>query len=185
MKKFGKRSLAILLTVLMLVTIYPSCVYAKGEAAEQVAYTVAVQDQQIIKGESAKLSAVISPEAPEVYTVEWSSSATSVVKIDEDGTAHALRRGTAKITCTVLDADKNVLCSTACSVEVLNKKGRSVSEFFEDLLWTIFRPVIEPIIEAFAEQVIAPVASEIISAIFTAIIKGFVEGFFNGLKGNV
>ncbi|MCR4615824.1 MAG: Ig-like domain-containing protein [Clostridiales bacterium] len=187
MKRFWKRLLAALLAVLMLGAIHPVCAYAIEEAQdvsleeEPFVYTVTVSDQEIVKGESAVLSASFSPYAPEQeYTVEWSSKSPSIVKIDPDGTAHALKRGSAEITYTVLDGNKNVLCSTTCSVKVLPKSANSISEFFEDALWAVFGPMIEPIVNLIGEKVIAPV----VTGIFSAIIEGFINGIIDSLSGN-
>ena len=49
------------------------------------------------KGESTKLTATVSPSDATDKTVSWSSSDMTVVKVDQDGTVHALKGGTATV----------------------------------------------------------------------------------------
>ena len=55
---------------------------------------------EIIEGESAVLSARVSPEAASDRAVAWSSSDRSVATVDKAGTVHGLRPGTATVTAT-------------------------------------------------------------------------------------
>ena len=55
---------------------------------------------EIIEGESAVLSASVSPEAASDRAVAWSSSDRSVATVDKSGTVHGLRPGTATVTAT-------------------------------------------------------------------------------------
>ena len=55
---------------------------------------------EIIEGESAVLSASVSPEAASDRAVAWSSSDRSVATVDKAGTVHGLRPGTATVTAT-------------------------------------------------------------------------------------
>jgi len=55
---------------------------------------------EIIEGESAALSARVSPEAASDRVVSWSSSDRSVVTVDKTGTVQGLKPGTATVTAT-------------------------------------------------------------------------------------
>ena len=55
---------------------------------------------EIIEGESAVLSASVSPEAASDRAVAWSSSDRSVAIVDKAGTVHGLRPGIATVTAT-------------------------------------------------------------------------------------
>ena len=55
---------------------------------------------EIIEGESAVLSASVSPEAASDRAVAWPSSDRSVATVDKAGTVHGLRPGTATVTAT-------------------------------------------------------------------------------------
>ena len=55
---------------------------------------------EIIEGESAVLSASVSPEAASDRAVAWSSSDRSVVTVDKTGTVQGLKPGTATVTAT-------------------------------------------------------------------------------------
>lgn len=57
--------------------------------------TVTPSRIEIIEGESAVLSASVSPEAASDRAVAWSSSDRSVATVDKAGTVHGLRPGTA------------------------------------------------------------------------------------------
>jgi len=62
--------------------------------------TVTPSRIEIIEGESAVLSASVSPEATSDRAVAWSSSDRSVATVDKAGTVHGLRPGTATVTAT-------------------------------------------------------------------------------------
>ena len=62
--------------------------------------TVTPSRIEIIEGESAVLSASVSPEAASDRAVAWSSSDRSVATVDKAGTVHGLRPGTATVTAT-------------------------------------------------------------------------------------
>ena len=62
--------------------------------------TVTPSRIEIIEGESAVLSASVSPEAASDRAVAWSSSDRSVATVDRAGTVHGLRPGTATVTAT-------------------------------------------------------------------------------------
>ena len=62
--------------------------------------TVTPSRIEIIEGESAALSARVSPEAASDRAVAWSSSDRSVVTVDKTGTVQGLKPGTATVTAT-------------------------------------------------------------------------------------
>ena len=83
--------------------------------------TVTPSRIEIIEGESAVLSASVSPEAASDRAVAWSSSDRSVATVDKAGTVHGLRPGTATVTATAEGK------SGTCAVTV-KAKAVSVTE---------------------------------------------------------
>ena len=83
--------------------------------------TVTPSRIEIIEGESAALSARVSPEAASDRAVAWSSSDRSVVTVDKTGTVQGLKPGTATVTATAEGK------SGTCAVTV-KAKAVSVTE---------------------------------------------------------
>ena len=80
--------------------------------------TVTPSRIEIIEGESAVLSASVSPEAASDRAVAWSSSDRSVATVDKAGTVHGLRPGTATVTAT---ADgKSGTCAVTVKAKAVN-----------------------------------------------------------------
>ena len=73
---------------------------------------------EIIEGESAVLSASVSPEAASDRVVSWSSSDRSVATVDKAGTVHGLRPGTATVTATA--EGKSGTCAVTVKAKAVN-----------------------------------------------------------------
>ena len=73
---------------------------------------------EIIEGESAVLSASVSPEAASDRAVSWSSSDRSVATVDKAGTVHGLRPGTATVTATA--EGKSGTCAVTVKAKAIN-----------------------------------------------------------------
>ena len=73
---------------------------------------------EIIEGESAVLSASVSPEAASDRAVAWSSSDRSVATVDKVGTVHGLKPGTATVTATA--EGKSGTCAVTVKAKAVN-----------------------------------------------------------------
>ena len=80
--------------------------------------TVTPSRIEIIEGESAALSASVSPEAASDRAVAWSSSDRSVATVDKAGTVHGLRPGTATVTATA--EGKSGTCAVTVKAKAVN-----------------------------------------------------------------
>ena len=83
--------------------------------------TVTPSRIEIIEGESAVLSASVSPEAASDRAVAWSSSDLSVATVDKAGTVHGLRPGTATVTATA--EGKSGTCAVTVKAKAVNVTG--------------------------------------------------------------
>ena len=72
---------------------------------------------------SYKISSEITAESGAEYTAEWESSNPKVASVDKNGKVTALKKGTAKITCTVTDSYGNTVSDT-CNVTVKYSFGQ-------------------------------------------------------------
>ena len=73
---------------------------------------------EIIEGESAVLSASVSPEAASDRAVAWSSSDRSVATVDKTGTVQGLKPGTATVTATA--EGKSGTCAVTVKAKAVN-----------------------------------------------------------------
>ena len=106
-----------LLTAVAATILITSC----GKKEETVGVSsVAVTPSriEIIEGESAVLSASVSPEAASDRAVAWSSSDRSVVTVDKTGTVQGLKPGTATVTATA--EGKSGTCAVTVKAKAVN-----------------------------------------------------------------
>lgn len=66
---------------------------------------------------SARLNPTVTADEGANYTVAYSSSDSSVARVDNEGKVYAAKRGSAKVTCTVTDEYGNTVSDT-CTVTV-------------------------------------------------------------------
>lgn len=86
--------------------------------------SVKIDDNAEINYKSSyKISSEITAESGAEYTAEWQSSNPKVASVDKDGKVTALKKGTAKITCTVKDSYGNTVSDT-CDVTVKYSFGQ-------------------------------------------------------------
>ena len=86
--------------------------------------SVKIDDNAEINYKSSyKISSEITAESGAEYTVEWESSNPKVASVDKNGKVTALKKGTAKITCTVTDSHGNTVSDT-CNVTVKYSFGQ-------------------------------------------------------------
>ncbi|PXX52375.1 uncharacterized protein YjdB [Hungatella effluvii] len=69
--------------------------------------------------ESAQLSAVVKPEDATNQTVNWSSSAPDIAKVDNNGLISAVSPGEAIITATTVDGGKTASCMVTVEEETM------------------------------------------------------------------
>ncbi len=86
--------------------------------------SVKIDDNAEINYKSSyKISSEITAESGVEYTAEWQSSNPKVASVDKNGKVTALKKGTAKITCTVTDSYGNTVYDT-CNVTVKYSFGQ-------------------------------------------------------------
>ena len=106
-----------LLTAAAAILLITSC-GKKEETAGVSSVAVTPSRIEIIEGESAVLSASVSPEAASDRAVTWSSSDRSVATVDKAGTVHGLRPGTATVTATA--EGKSGTCAVTVKAKAVN-----------------------------------------------------------------
>ena len=106
-----------LLTVAAAILLITSC-GKREETAGVSSVAVTPSRIEIIEGESAVLSASVSPEAASDRVVSWSSSDRSVATVDKAGTVHGLRPGTATVTATA--EGKSGTCAVTVKAKAVN-----------------------------------------------------------------
>lgn len=85
---------------------------------------------EMITGEEARLTAEVLPANATFRTLEWSSSAPSVVSVDEKGNLRALATGTAVIRANATDGSG---VYGACTVTVTKREATSASLIINEL----------------------------------------------------
>ena len=85
--------------------------------------SVSLADLTLNYKKSANLSPEISADEGAKYTVKYESSNPKVAAVDKNGKVTALKKGSAKITCTVTDSNGNTVSDT-CNVTVKYSFGQ-------------------------------------------------------------
>ncbi len=85
--------------------------------------SVSVSDITMNYKSSAKINPSITADDGAEYTVKYSSSNTSVARVDNNGNIYGAKRGSATITCTVTDSNGNTVQDT-CNVTVKYSFGQ-------------------------------------------------------------
>ena len=106
-----------LLTAAAAILLITSC-GKREETAGVSSVAVTPSRIEIIEGESAALSAGVSPEAASDRVVSWSSSDRSVVTVDKTGTVQGLKPGTATVTATA--EGKSGTCAVTVKAKAVN-----------------------------------------------------------------
>lgn len=96
-----KRIFSVLLTSAIVALAFTSCAKKVEETISVSSVTVSPVNVEIIEGESAKLTAKISPEAATDRAVAWTSSDKSVATVDDSGNVAGLAAGSATVTAAV------------------------------------------------------------------------------------
>lgn len=93
----------------------------KPEEPKKVAVTgisVSSTSLNLIEGETATLSATVSPADADNKKVEWTTSDAAIATVDAGGKVSAIKAGSASVTATTVDGKKQAVCK----VEVAAKK---------------------------------------------------------------
>ena len=85
--------------------------------------SVSIGDITMNYKKSAKINPTITADDGAEYTVKYSSSDTSVARVDDNGNIYGAKRGSATITCTVTDSNGNTVQDT-CNVTVKYSFGQ-------------------------------------------------------------
>ena len=80
-------------------------------------------------GQTAKLTATVTPEDADNKNVSWSSDNTAVATVAADGTVTAVKAGTAKITVTTVDGGKTATCTVTvnCNHKITKTEAKAVT----------------------------------------------------------
>ena len=80
-------------------------------------------------GQTAKLTATVTPEDADNKNVSWSSDNTAVATVAADGTVTAVKAGTAKITVTTVDGGKTATCTVTvnCNHNIAKTEAKAVT----------------------------------------------------------
>ena len=96
--------------------------YAVVETASSVK-GVDIKDIKLTYKKSEKIKPNITADEGAKYTVKYESSNPKVASVDKNGKVTALKKGSAKITCTVTDSNGNTVSDT-CNVTVKYNFGQ-------------------------------------------------------------
>ena len=105
--------------------VYNLAEIEQGTAEYKVAkvQSVNISDIKLNYKKSTTITPNITADDGAEYTVKYSSSNTSVARVDDNGNVYAAKRGSATITCTVTDSNGNTVQDT-CNVNVKYSFGQ-------------------------------------------------------------
>ncbi|MGM9686799.1 MAG: Ig-like domain-containing protein [Bacteroidaceae bacterium] len=90
-----------------------------------------VTDLRLPKGKSFQLEATILPEDAENKNVNWKTSDSSVVLVDDNGLIQGIKLGSATITATTEDGQ----LTASCGVEVTATENIEYTPYGEEIKW--------------------------------------------------
>lgn len=120
----------------------------------------------LLEGESATISATVSPDNATNSTVTWSSSDTSVATVDKTGHITAVERGTAIITATA--GNITVICTVTVKIGEAEQTVLMFMPWSNNLL-TYFKQNIEDMKDAIEE--IAPTTERVLVCLAESTTK--------------
>lgn len=82
-----------------------------GKTLEAIAVSINSSTLDLIKGASYKLDATVTPEYASGSSINWTSSDSAIVSVDQDGNITALESGTAVITATEQMKNRTAECT--------------------------------------------------------------------------
>ena len=85
--------------------------------------TIDKTELELVEGESAQLTATVSPEDASDKSVKWTSSDEKVATVDNAGKVTAVAPGSAKITVTTNDGNKEASCAITVSANKIPVEG--------------------------------------------------------------
>ena len=97
--------------------------YSVVQASKSRVRGVSVSDITMNYKKSATITPNITADDGAEYTVKYSSSNTSIARVDDNGNVYGAKRGSATITCTVTDSNGNTVQDT-CNVNVKYSFGQ-------------------------------------------------------------
>lgn len=101
------------------ITVTAKQVSVEGVSVEPESLSLAV-------GETAQVTASVTPEDASDKTVIWSSNDKSIATVSEDGTVTAVSVGKAIITATTKDGEKTASCSVTVAAKTISVTGVKV-----------------------------------------------------------
>ncbi|KGN82736.1 hypothetical protein HW49_01695 [Porphyromonadaceae bacterium COT-184 OH4590] len=87
-------------------------------------------EKTIAVGESFTITANVTPENAKNKSVKWASSASDIVKVDENGKVEALKVGTAAITATTVEGSKTASCKVTVTEQTVDASKVDVFYFY-------------------------------------------------------
>lgn len=117
MKTGIKRTLSVLLTLVMLLTAFPLTGLITSAAGPATGVALDETSVRIELNRSKKLTATPTPAGTTYSTITWATSAAAVATVSADGTVVGVSKGTARITVS-LKSTNGTTYSEICNVEV-------------------------------------------------------------------
>ena len=87
------------------------------DATPSRVHSVSINDISLIYKDESVLYPIIEKDTDAKYSIEYSSSNSDIVTVDENGILFAINAGNAEITCTITDSEGNTVSDT-CTVNV-------------------------------------------------------------------
>lgn len=123
MKLFGRKTLALLLALTMMLSL---CSFTAFGAVESVTLDQSTLTLEV--GQQATLTPTVTVTEESAQTVTWRSSKDSIVTVSDDGTVKAVAQGTAIIFATsTVDTDKYASCEVTVTPKNIAVTGISIA----------------------------------------------------------
>lgn len=151
-----------------------TCKVAVSKKVIQVtSITISKTTLSLKKGDTATLTATVSPSDATDKSVSWSSSDATIASISQDGLVTAIKSGTAAI--TVKAGEKSATCSVTVTTPVesvsLSKTSASIEEGKSITLVATINPS-----DADDKTVVWTTSDNMVATVSNGVVTGVVEG---------
>ncbi|NCA67013.1 MAG: hypothetical protein EOM87_03000 [Clostridia bacterium] len=138
MKKIAKKSIILLLIVVLTLSIF-ACGTPNTLMVDNV--VVDIQEAVLVVGEEVTLAATVTPQDAANRNIAWTSSNTNVVTVDNNGKCTAVGSGEATVTVTTAEGAKTAQCKIYSGDIIVDASEETETDYGGVLGTSLFKSI--------------------------------------------